>query len=247
MPPVSEITFISLNIERDWHYDRVIPFLKDIHPDVVCLQEVLDRDVSRFNRELAMQGIYMATSIADKGRGTEALAKEGVRSGNALFSRLPIEESGRTYYCGCSDFAEVVPESSHCHRNLIWAKIIFGNTAYLFATTHFTWTRHGETSNEQRRDLKTLFGNLDRLGAFVLSGDFNAPRGREIWETLATRYKDNIPPQYKTTLDQELHDTPGLQYVVDGLFTTPEYECRDTKLVCGVSDHCAVVSCVERV
>lgn len=241
------LKLVSLNIERDWHYETVLPFLRSERPLVVCLQEVLDGDVERFERELGMRGVYAPISIANKGRGTELLARKGVRTGHAIFSSLPILGSGSAHYCGCVLGAEVIPESRHYHRNLLWVRVAAGTTVYRIATTHFTWTLHGEVTDEQRTDLQRLLKELAGFEDVVLAGDFNAPRGREIWDTLATKYRDNIPHNYQSSLDQNLHDTPGLQYVVDGLFTTPEYACENTKLVCGVSDHCAVVSTVSRI
>jgi hypothetical protein len=70
----------------------------------------------------------------------------------------------------------------------------------------------------------------------------NAPRGKESFSRLAKKYKDNIPPEYKTSIDQNLHKVKGIQFMVDGLFTTPSYKASDVKLVDGVSDHMAVVA-----
>src|SRR3989338_4434808 len=96
--------FISLNIERDLHYERVFPFLRREEPIGTCLLEVLDRDVPRFEEVLG-KAVYAPIAVADKGRDTERLAKEGVRTGQSIFTSLPVEESGTANYCGCSDNA----------------------------------------------------------------------------------------------------------------------------------------------
>ncbi len=238
--------FISLNIERDWHYARVFPFIERERPLVACLLEVLDSDVARFESALGAKAVYTSVAVADKGRGTEVLGKKGIQTGHGIFSALPIVESGVLNYCGCPDGAPILPESGHGHKTLVWAKVRDGSVPYTITLTHFTWTLHGEVTDEQRTHLAALLKLLERFPDTVLAGDFNAPRGREIWDTLAMKYRDNIPKEHTTSLDQNLHATPGLQYVVDGLFSTPEYVCEDTTLVCDVSDHCAVVSSVRR-
>ena len=58
-----------------------------------------------------------------------------------------------------------------------------------FLNTHFTWTPNAEVNEMQRQDLPTLFASLDRVPEFILCGDFNAPRGKEIFDTIATVYK----------------------------------------------------------
>ena len=69
----------------------------------------------------------------------------------------------------------------------------------------------------------------------------------EAFDRIARKYKDNIPKKYKTSLDQNLHRVKGLQYMVDGLFTTPGYKASNVKLVDGVSDHVAIVADIEKV
>lgn len=247
------VKLISLNIERDQHYETALPFLKREQADVVCLMEILDRDVARFKRELGMDCLFAPTAVADRGRGAEALAKAGVRMGTALFSRLPLTDCRTLYYYGTPEHLpsvkDAVPPDRHESYNgiLLVARAQSGEDAFTIGTTHFTWTPDGGVSEGQRKDVKALLALLEQFPDIVFCGDFNAPRGKEIWNTVAARYQDNVPLEYETSIDQELHAVTGIQYVVDGLFSTPHYQCADTKLVCGVSDHCAIVSTILRV
>lgn len=247
------IKLISLNIERDQHYETALPFLRREQADVVCLMEILDRDVLRFKRELGMDCLFAPTAVADRGRGTEAFAKAGVRMGTALFSRLPLAERRVLYYYGKAEHIpsvkDAVPSDRHESYNgiLLVARAKSADVSFTVGTTHFTWTPDGSVSEGQRKDMQKLLALLAQFPDIVFCGDFNAPRGKEIWEMLAARYVDNIPPEYKTSIDQNLHAAAGIQYVVDGLFSTPHYQCSDTRLVCGVSDHCAIVSNILRV
>lgn len=81
---------------------------------------------------------------------------------------------------------------------------------------------------------------------FVFCGDFNAPRGGEIFSMLSSKYRDNIPKEVTTTLDRNLHrngeDEGFPEIVVDGLFSAGSHQAHDTRVVRGVSDHCAVIS-----
>ena len=43
---------------------------------------------------------------------------------------------------------------------------------------------------------------------------------------LAEKYKDNIPLEYKTSIDQNLHRVKGLQVMVDGLLLHPPIELQ---------------------
>jgi hypothetical protein len=48
-----------------------------------------------------------------------------------------------------------------------------------------------------------------------------------------------------TSLDQNLHRIPGLQFMVDGLFTTEKVRAENVALCDGVSDHMAIVATLE--
>jgi len=240
-----KIKLISLNIELNRHYDRIFPFLKEEKPDVVCFQEVVERDMPLFIKELGMNGRFEPMVRA----ATNSSIRTGLDNlpiGLALFSRLPAEFKA-DYYAGQ---AGIIPEEREDNQGinliLLRANISVADRVFTIGTTHFTWTSDGEASDIQRNDLQRFFSALAHTPEIVFCGDFNAPRGREIWGEIAKKYNDNIPLEYKSSLDPVLHRAPNLQYVVDGLFSTPEYMCTDTWLECGVSDHCAIVSIIER-
>jgi len=246
------IKLISLNIERDQHYDTALPFLKAERADVVCLMELLDRDLERFKSELSMNGIFAPTAVADRGRGAETLGKAGVRMGTALFSRLPLADCRTLYYYGTPEYVpsakDPVPSDRHENFNgiLLAARVRSEEDVFTVGATHFTWTPDGSTSEGQRKDMRSLLALLEQFPDIVFCGDFNAPRGKEIWGILAEHYRDNIPRRYQTSIDQNLHAVKGILHVVDGLFSTSEYRVSDVRLVDGVSDHCAIVSTVQR-
>ena len=70
---------------------------------------------------------------------------------------------------------------------------------------------------------------------------------------LAAKYKDNVPVQYKTSIDVALHrlgkERPEefADKMVDGIFSTPLYEVKNVEMKGGVSDHCALVATVTKV
>jgi endonuclease/exonuclease/phosphatase family metal-dependent hydrolase len=91
-------------------------------------------------------------------------------------------------------------------------------------------------------------GACDRLlellddRSLVLCGDFNAPRGKEIFSRLAAHWTDHVPLAHTTSLDPVLHRAGALQLMVDGIFSTPDYDVSGVRLHQGVSDHCAITA-----
>lgn len=237
---------VSVNIEGAKHLDRVVPFLERERPDIVCLQEVFEPDVQSFAKLLDMEYAFAPNVLMGRMEPTEP---PFVPFGIGMLSRFPLENIQRQYYHGeeatavKTVFNENVEVYTHPLLSVEGEK---EGERYTFATTHFTWTPDGKPNDTQRKHLQALFKILERFDDIVLCGDFNAPRGGEIFGEIAKRYKDNIPPHYQTSIDGKLHRLGPLQRMVDGLFTTPQYEVSNVRLQDGVSDHLAIVGEVRK-
>lgn len=236
------IRFISVNIERDKHLDRIEKLLMESDADLVCLQEVMQHDVNRLAKTQGYHDFFSPT--------TRHKAGDDNWEGVLILSRYPFVNTQVHQYAG-PEVPAVYDKSStttlrQTRRYLLQVcEIALNNQVYRFANTHFTWSRDGQADDYQRQDVQKMLGYLQAYPSFVLSGDFNAPRGREIFSTIAECYKDNIPAHYETSLDKDLHRCGYLPYMVDGLFSTPDYKIRDVELVFGVSDHAAVRAVVD--
>lgn len=238
------IRVVSINIERFRHLDTVTAFLKENPADVVTLQEVMERDLPLLESVLDMKSFYVPLCNYDKPDEPKGV------EGQAVFAKDFVETS-KAYYAGEWDpltrFTEDKLESIvRIAKALSWVQIERGGQLFCVATTHFTWSERGEVTDLQRKDMQALLGLLKGIPEFVLTGDFNAPRGRETWDTLAAKYKDNIPLKYTSSIDPLLHRASPLPYVVDGVFTTPGYAASNVELHTGISDHCAITATISK-
>jgi len=250
---MAELSLASLNIERSKHLDLVTPFLKERHPDIVCLQELMDYDIPLFERTIGAS-CYFSPLTRHAAEG-----KLGIM-GIGIFSRVPIRKREQYYYFGGSDqivdwdTTDLATKHATESHSVVRVDAQLEEEMFRICTTHFTWTPNGEPDDFQRQDLAAMMDVLEGIGEFVLCGDFNAPRGGEIFSAIASRYKDNIPKRYVTSIDVELHRTKAqgkthevANKMVDGLFTTPEYKATAVELVFGVSDHAAIVANIAKV
>lgn len=229
------LKLIQLNIEGDRHIDKIVPFFEKEKPEVVCLQEVDENTFNLLKEKFGWFGIFAP------------MCKKEYLFGVALFSILPIVNQKIEYYWKDENS---IPDGDKTEGDLEWlarvvviADIIKDGKSYMVVTTHFPKNHKGsEVADFQRRDYAALSKILDKYPELIFTGDTNCPRGTEIFDDLAKKYKDNIPSDVITTLDKNLHRRGFLPYVVDGLFTTPKYQVKNVKLVDGVSDHLAVVT-----
>ncbi len=247
------ISLISLNIERDKHLDRVLPFLSDRKPEVACIQELFEDDARALSD--ALEGApYIFAPMTQQENMKGSVSVRGI----GIFSRLPIRRHHALYYRGNSehlvdfDLTNTGTKSKTQNHAVLLCDLEKDGAVFTVGTTHFTWTPDGKPDEYQRIDLEAMLRELRGYDELVFAGDFNAPRGGEIFAGLAQRYKDNIPAQYVTSIDVSLHHAGKLRpqeladKMVDGLFSTPSYAVSDVELIPGVSDHCAITATISK-
>ena len=242
------INFLNVNVEGDRHLSQIKKLLDNKKPDVVCFQEVLEKDIPFFigagyaHHFVPMKSYYVAER--------EEFTTEGILTmWNKQFTLVCKHVHAYFTVLGAFEDRKGNRAPNDGDRPLLVVELSDGERMYRIGNTHFFWTPDGGVTEEQLVTLETMFTALDTHNdstGIILSGDFNAPRGRETWERIAARYKDNIPRQIVTTIDQELHKKKGLMYVVDGVFSSPEYIVSDAEVIEGVSDHKAVFARIAR-
>ena len=243
---MSSLKVVTCNIEGNRHLPEVISFLQSERPDVVCLQEVLGSNVERLKNELSMNGEFIPCLKIDQENfvGFPVGETWGVM---VLTNLLEFSISTNPYVTN----GESIPEFGYknpnaANRVLEIIEVKKEDVLFRVITTHFTWTPDGKSSELQRDNLQKMLAILKQYDEFVLCGDFNAPRGGEIWEMIASAYKDNIPLDALSTIDPNLHRVKDIQLVVDGVFSTSSYTVSDVRLHEGVSDHKAVVATINK-
>lgn len=227
------LRLLQLNIERDKHLDRVCSFLDHESFDVICLQETFERDAhmlaERYNLSLHF---------------TPRVLRNGAAEGVAILSPHPLKQKRSIRYAGQETLIEGILQGTMDEKTgsqmylVAFADVTLPTGHLTIGTTHFPWTPDGGASDFQRKTMFTLLELLASESNFILCGDFNAPRGGEIWEMLAAHYCDNIPTTYTSSIDPELHRAAPLELMVDGIFSTPGYKVSNVLRVCGLSDHC---------
>lgn len=248
---------ISINIEFNKHTRTVLDFLKRETADVICIQELLEEEFNFYKKELSLEGVfqpfnYVCHHIDSKLTYDTTSELKGKRYGVAILTKNIIK-SGCVFYEGeekniLKPFDEYIfDEKLQNNKALIWVDTkIDDKVTFRFITTQLPVTLEGEVTNYQLAIINSMLSHLEELGEFVLCGDMNAPRGCKSFALIAEKYKDNIPLKYKTSIDQNLHRVKGIQFMVDGLFTTNAYKTSNVRLQDGISDHMAVIAEISK-
>ncbi len=237
------LKLVSLNIEGEKHLDICLPFIVAQQSDVVCLQEVFGVDVEHIAECLGMEYHFVPTMhIASSNKYNIAPRGDW---GAALFTKLPHEPFGQHYYKGTGTIPEFVEPNSG-DRVLLSVEVTKNEQRYVVATTHFTWSGNGRVHQDQREDFERLQQVVSTLPPHVLCGDFNSPRGGEMYTRFLQLYQDGLPSTVTTTIDGSLHYAGALELVVDTVFFQAPLVATVTTVVEGVSDHKGLVATVTQ-
>ncbi|MBU2103604.1 endonuclease/exonuclease/phosphatase family protein [Patescibacteria group bacterium] len=239
------LSLVHLNIERDKHYKRIEPFLREQKPDVVCMQEIFERDIPFFREVLDAECFFVPMAL---NKSIHGMSPEGI----AVFSRTGFTST--TFHQLGGREGDLIPyvEGTPGEKNetqryvLALVEVPYEGKMYSIGTTHFPVTYKGEINEIQEGVLDAFLAATDSIESCLITGDFNAPRGKEIFTKLSENFTDNVPEHYKSSLDDNLHRAGPIPFMVDGLFSRGNHRVQNVGMQCGVSDHCALTAVVEQ-
>lgn len=235
---------ISVNIEAKKHLDKLKAFFEAEKPDVICMQELCKTDLAYFSKVTGLAYAYTPmckNPVNGEVEGVGIYAKEMIGSavhfiGGSKEGSLPVSSEG-----------SYLDRYESRIFQLLVAKVNFNGATFNISNTHFPVTEGGEAEEYQREVVGGLLEAAKSYNDLLICGDFNAPRGKEIFSVITSIYKDNIPAHYTTSIDKDLHRAGDLNLMVDGMFSTPNYQVSNVELKNGVSDHLAIVAEVKKV
>ncbi len=229
------LNILQLNVELNLHTDQIIEHVQKHNYDVLLFQEVLQVDLDTIAEACDMHYAFAPlNTIQHQG----ALHTLGV----ATFRNILLLNIEQLYYRGDSKNLPLITRQTPemMARALLLVEVATNGQIYRLINTHFTWSANATVNNMQRHDFDKMLTILQNYEHFLLVGDFNTPRGQELYDHLSKLYTDNIPLDLKSTLDKKLFRVPGLELVIDGVFTTAKYKVSGMQILQGLSDHVGI-------
>jgi len=238
------LKLLTLNIENHRHLDRVVQTIATHLPDIVCLQEVFEKDCAKLAAVGGYQVKYAISTLMPEGKADNTSPRSW---GVAVLARVPVLNQAVVYYDD-DPRIRIFKGPMDPRHVLVTTELQHEGRFYRFGTTHFTWSMAGATTNEQLADFVRLKQALLPYPDYVLCGDFNAPRGGELFSKFTDELSliDHLPANVTTTIDPQFHYAGALELVVDTIFSTPEYSVTDVQVLEGISDHKGILAWVAR-
>lgn len=241
---LARLRVLQWNILYQEPIDNVVALIREINPDVVCLQELAR--ANRFNLGIKDTAQYVKEAlgyqafIAPAGQWT---GMGGTEPGdvltfqNGIFSRFPLSkmrkvrlgESGRMY---------------------LEAAVTAGNSEVIIGTTHLSYSPRFEITEDKSREVRVLIKAVqaEPSDRFVLTGDLNAVPGSYTITELE-RYLKHCGPVYQEntwTTKPFSHDgftADTLDWRLDYVFARPGIHCTSAAIIeTAYSDHLPILA-----
>lgn len=240
-----KLSILQWNILYDEPLENICEFIKQIKPDILCLQEL----TKNFPQQRVKDAIkYLSEELGYDHYASQVHKwRDGKSQSNGIFSKYPVLPNAKSYVRQPEPGAE--KDWSKEGRLYIEAIIKVGNKDITIGTTHLTYTSGFEWTKvkdqETRRLLKIIDTHHER---YILTGDLNALPFSSMIKLVSQKLNHCGPPfEQNTFANQPFNDGRGfkcnsLRYRLDYIFSTADLKVAESQVLdTPYSDHLPVL------
>ena len=182
--------------------------------DIICLQEIWDKEVARALIDLLKDKYFYFIYDAGNQYGTLSPEEIGFNSGLFVASRIPLENITFT------PFAHIKPIKAGVKRGAIRAQFTAGNAKWTLVTTHLQNGTDDEAAQIRKGQFDQCVSLLGQDKGFIL-GDFNINAFSDEFESSALSRDFSIPYlDHKSSVTKET--ATATDYFNDLAHTSPD-------------------------
>ncbi len=214
-------------------------------PDIVCLQEVFEKDCARLAAVGDYQVKYAISTLMPEGsKGHTSPRSWGV----AVLTPVPVHRQTLSYYAD-DPRIRIFKERNDPHRLVVMTEIEHEGRFYRIGTTHLHLVHERRSHRRPARRFRPAQTSAAAIPALCSVRRLQrAARQGNIRESSPTNWAslDHLPADVTSTLDPKLHRAGTLELAVDTIFSTPEYRVTGVQVFEGLSDHKGILARIER-
>ncbi len=248
---MAKLKFLQWNIWYKEDIHSVIELIKELDPDIICLQELAVNCVN--NPGISNTAEYITEKTGLNYYFEEAQRWEGDEEmdaiGNGIFSKYPITNK----------FAKHVQQptkdySDYAHEGRIYVEcdIEIDSRILTVGTAHLSYTHKFIITNEKRKEVDNLLTIIaEKKKSYIFSGDLNsAPESYTVTEI--SKLLSSCGPNFsKNTWTTKPFEHKGfkadtLEWRLDYVFASKDLKCESSKIIkTDISDHLPILTTFE--
>lgn len=242
------IKILQWNILCDEDPKKVADLIKQINPDIACLQELTSgyQGTSDVAAYIARETGLSATHHCGPMQMPDGTSSQ---MGNGIFSKYPItSERWAQLQPGVVHEDRVIQDE----RSYVEALIDIGGTTVYIGTTHLGFRPSMRTTKAKRLSVDHLLAEIKRVKRpYILTGDFNATPTSWTIKTMSTQMQLAGPGLAQKTWTTKPWTIGGLRFDklnwrLDYVFTTPDVKVTSAKIIpTEFSDHLPILCEIE--
>ncbi|MFH2013902.1 MAG: endonuclease/exonuclease/phosphatase family protein [Patescibacteria group bacterium] len=245
-----QIKILQWNIFYKEKIENVIRLLKEIDPDIFCLQELAIN--CKFNKKISDISLYIAQELKANYYFERAFTKTDTSEmeaiGNGIFSKYPIVRKDSFF---TQKPASVQKSYSDEGRVCVEADIQINGTVLTVATVHLSYVHKFFISKQKKREVNILIEKIkNKKEKYVITGDLNStPDSYTICEL--SKHLVHCGPDFKeSTWTTKLFDYQGfredkLNWRLDYVFATKDVKVVSSKILkTDTSDHLPILTTI---
>lgn len=237
---------ITYNIGHGMHIDRVIDFLHQEEPDIICLQEVgttgqslMPKDINLFDQlqdSLGLPAVFEEAFICRNDTGEWNM-------GQATFAKSMTGHELINYEAGETIVEDINKSRYRVNRNALVTTHLIDDYQFKIANTHFTLTPEASVTEQQKVAAHHLSDALAGEPDIMLVGDMNTPSGNETYDIFTQGFTDVTDGQLPT-LHPTIHRVGFKGHHVDYILYrgTRLRHCSAHIPVVDASDHLPIIA-----
>lgn len=234
-----KLRLLQWNVLYTEPLDKIVTVIKELDPDVACLQELEQRAGHDAGKMIAAALGYHAHYSYDPFVFSDGTTGQ---LGNGIFSKQPLAAKRTVNILSYKIGDQAVG------YDYIEAKIVVGSSDLTIATIHPPFRPSFYTNKAQKAMLSKLLPEIEATPAnYVLTGDFNATPGTAVTREVKKRLKHAGPTYAQpswTKFDQTIagHPFNGMNWRLDYVFYKGKLKVSSSQIVdVKSSDHAPVL------
>jgi len=241
-----QIKILQWNIWNKEKIENIVKTIKEINPDIACLQELALRckynpcvpDTPKYvGDELKFNGFFQAAHYLPNSNKLYA-------QGNGIFTRFPATKT----FFKLIQKQSAEGDPSQEGRAYMETKIKINSKEITIGTTHLSYTHKFEDTEKKRQEVNNLLAIINRKKEnFVFTGDLNSTPDSYLIKKLGKLFQCCGPDYSKKTWTTKPFEHKGfkedkLNWRLDYVFATKDVRCISSEIIkTKYSDHLPIL------